>query len=70
MYIYEKRNKNNYIFAGDLNTIKTSKYINKISEYYINYDTDNTWTTKPFSYNVFEASELDYNLTMCLLQMI
>ena len=56
------KNKNSYIFTGDLNTIKTSKYINKISEYYINHDTTNTWTTKPFSYNGFEANKLDYKL--------
>ena len=56
------KNKNSYIFTGDLNTIKTSKYINKISEYYINNDTTNTWTTKPFSYNGFVANELDYKL--------
>ena len=56
------KNKDNYIFTGDLNTIKTSKYISKISEYYINHDTTNTWTTKPFSYNGFEASKLDYKL--------
>ena len=56
------KNKNNYIFTGDLNTIKTSKYINEISKYYNYYETTNTWTTKPFSYNGFEANELDYKL--------
>lgn len=56
------KDKNNYIFTGDLNTIKTSKYINMISKYYTNNDTENTWTTKPFSYNGFEANELDYKL--------
>lgn len=56
------KNKTNYVFTGDLNTISTSKYINKISEYYINHDTINTWTTKPFSYNGFEVNELDYKL--------
>ena len=56
------KNKDNYVFTGDLNTIKTSKYISKISDYYINHDTTDTWTTKPFSYNGFEANELDYKL--------
>ena len=56
------KNKNNYIFTGDLNAIKNSKYINEISEYYTNHDTANTWTTKPFSYNGFEVKELDYKL--------
>ena len=56
------KNKNNYIFTGDLNTIKTYKYINEISKYYNYYETTNTWTTKPFSYNGFVANELDYKL--------
>lgn len=56
------KNKNNYIFTGDLNAIKNSKYINRISKYYTNHDTTNTWTTKPFSYNGFEVKELDYKL--------
>ena len=56
------KDKSNYIFTGDLNTINTSKYIKQISEYYINNETGNTWTTKPFSYNGFEVNELDYKL--------
>ena len=56
------KDKNNYIFTGDLNTINNSKYINMISKYYINHDTTNTWTTKPFSYNGFETNKLDYKL--------
>lgn len=56
------KNKSNYIFTGDLNTNKTSKYIKMISKYYKNHDTENTWTTKPFSYNGFEATKLDYKL--------
>ena len=56
------KNKENYIFTGDLNTIKTSKYIKQIEEYYINYDTDNTWTTKLFSYNGFTVDKLEYKL--------
>ena len=56
------KNKNSYIFTGDLNTIKTSKYISEISKYYNHHDTTNTWTTKPFLYNGFEANELDYKL--------
>lgn len=56
------KNKNNYIFTGDLNTIKTSKYVKEIEKYYINHDTSNTWTTKPFSYNGFTVDTLDYKL--------
>lgn len=51
-----------YIFAGDLNTVKTSKYIKQISKYLINYDTSNTWTTKSFSYNGFVENRLNYKL--------
>ena len=56
------KDKTNYIFTGDLNTVKTSKYISQIEKYYINHGTDYTWTTKPFSYNGFEVSELEYKL--------
>lgn len=56
------KNKNNYMFMGDLNTTKTSKYIKDIEKYYVNYDTQNTWTTKPFSYQGFEVSDLDWKL--------
>ena len=56
------KNKNNYIFTGDLNTIKSSKYIKEIEKYYTNHDTSNTWTTKPFSYNGFIVDKLDYKL--------
>lgn len=56
------KNKSNYIFTGDLNTANNSKYIKKISEYYTNHDTKNTWTTKPFSYNGFSVDKIDYKL--------
>lgn len=51
-----------YIFAGDLNASKTSKYIKKIQKYLVNHDTSNTWTTKPFSYQGFEESKLNWKL--------
>ena len=56
------KNKDNYIFTGDLNTTQNSKYIKMIEEYYTNNITSNTWTTKPFSYNGFEVNNLDYKL--------
>lgn len=56
----DKRSK--YIFSGDLNTTKESKYINSIEEILTNYDTSATWTTKPFSYNGFEEKELKWKL--------
>ncbi|MDE5540130.1 MAG: endonuclease/exonuclease/phosphatase family protein, partial [Bacilli bacterium] len=52
----------NYIFAGDLNTTKTSKYIKEIEKYLINHDTQNTWTTKPFSYQGFNENKLNWKL--------
>lgn len=54
--------KEKYIFAGDLNTTKTSKYIKQIEQYLINNDTSNTWTTKPFSYQGFEEDKLNWKL--------
>lgn len=52
----------NYIFSGDLNTTKTSKYISKIEQYLVNNDTSNTWTTKPFSYQGFDEKKLNWKL--------
>ncbi len=56
-------NKNkNYIFSGDLNTTRTSKYISQIEQYLVNNDTSNTWTTKPFSYQGFDEKKLNWKL--------
>lgn len=57
-----KDKKQNYIFCGDLNTTKTSNYIKQIEKYLINCDTENTWTTKPFSYNGFKEDKLNWKL--------
>ena len=54
--------KEKYIFAGDLNTTKTSKYIKQIEQHLINNDTSNTWTTKPFSYQGFDEDKLNWKL--------
>ena len=54
--------KDRYILAGDFNTHKTSKYIKWIEKILVNNDTSNTWTTKPFSYNGFEETELNWKL--------
>lgn len=54
--------KEKYIFAGDLNTTRTSKYIKQIEQYLIHHDTSNTWTTKPFSYQEFEEDKLNWKL--------
>lgn len=54
--------KEKYIFAGDLNTTKTSKYVKQIEQHLINNDTSNTWTTKPFSYQGFDEDKLNLKL--------
>ena len=54
--------KDNYILTGDFNTNRTSKYIKWIEKILVNNDTSNTWTTKPFSYNGFEETELKWKL--------
>jgi len=60
-----KNNKKNFILAGDFNAQPDSEVIKRIEKYVENlgpgYE-QNTWTTKPFSYNGFEANELDYRL--------
>ena len=54
--------KDSYILTGDFNTYRTSKYIKYLEEKLINNDTSNTWTTKPFSYNGFKETELNWKL--------
>lgn len=58
-------NKQNYLFAGDLNTTHDNGYIKDIEKYLKNCGPDylcKTWTTKPFSYNGFEETELNWRL--------
>lgn len=43
-----KDQTNKFIFCGDLNTSKDSKYIKQIEEYLVHHNTTNTWTTKFF----------------------
>ena len=54
--------KDNYIFTGDLNASKNSKYVKEIEKYLVNYNTSNTWTTKPFSYQGFNEDKLNWKL--------
>ncbi|MBR2709008.1 endonuclease/exonuclease/phosphatase family protein [Candidatus Saccharibacteria bacterium] len=54
--------KERFIFTGDLNTTKTSKYIKQIEQLLISNDTTNTWTTKPFSYQGFNEDKLNWKL--------
>lgn len=59
---FVKRNEKNYIFMGDLNFSKDSKYLKELENNLKYYDTLNTWTTKPFSYHGFEEEKLNWKL--------
>jgi endonuclease/exonuclease/phosphatase (EEP) superfamily protein YafD len=57
--------KSSYIFTGDLNAVPGSYTINRIAKYLKNAGPDitqATWTTKPFSYDNFEETELKWRL--------
>ncbi len=60
-----KSNKKNFVLAGDFNAQPDSEVVKRIEKHVKNlgpgYD-EKTWTTKPFSYNGFEATELDYRV--------
>jgi endonuclease/exonuclease/phosphatase family metal-dependent hydrolase len=54
-----------FVLAGDMNATPDSSIIKKLEEMFIHADpnTDRpTWTTKPFSYQGFEANSLDWRL--------
>lgn len=60
-----KKHNSNYIFTGDLNALPDSYTISSLSEILQNAGpkmTQKTWTTKPFSYNGFEANSIDWRL--------
>jgi endonuclease/exonuclease/phosphatase family metal-dependent hydrolase len=57
-----KKHTNKYVFTGDLNFNRNSIYVDKIKKVLKYYETENTWTTKPFSYNGFEETELNWKL--------
>lgn len=55
----------NFIFSGDLNATPDSYVISEISSILQSADPapdQNTWTTKPFSYQGFEETELNWRL--------
>lgn len=57
--------KNNYLFAGDLNSRPSSYTIKNISKILKHAGPKfelKTWTTKPFSYRGFEETKLDWRL--------
>ncbi|MCA9347941.1 endonuclease/exonuclease/phosphatase family protein [Candidatus Saccharibacteria bacterium] len=58
-------NKSNFILTGDFNAVPNSKVIRTIEKHVKNLGPEyeeKTWTTKPFSYNGFEANTLDWRL--------
>lgn len=60
-----RKNKSKFILTGDFNAKPDSKVITRISELLANSGPDlkeNTWTTKPFSYEGFVADTLDWRL--------
>jgi len=66
LQIIQKR-KNNYVFAGDLNSLPDSYTIEKINQ--IDHIksagpdyTQKTWTTKPFDYGGFQETELNWRI--------
>jgi len=57
--------KQNFVFTGDFNAPPEATTINKISKLLKNVGPDyaeKTWTTKPFSYDGFEETELNWRL--------
>lgn len=55
----------NFILTGDFNVSPKSNLIKKLSKNLINAGPEfdqNTWTTKPFSYNGFEETQLNWRL--------
>lgn len=60
--------KQDYVFTGDLNSLPSSYTIKEVQKYLIHAGPafeENTWTTKPFSYNGFEARALEWRLDYC-----
>lgn len=60
-----KDNSQNFVLTGDFNAQPDSEVIKRIESHVKNLGPDydqKTWTTKPFSYNGFEADTLDWRL--------
>lgn len=60
-----KANNERFVLTGDFNATPGSQVVSSIENVLTNcgpeYD-ENTWTTKPFSYNGFDANTLDWRL--------
>lgn len=60
-----KSKNERFLFTGDLNALPGSYTVSEVEKHLKNAGPDfdaKTWTTKPFSYNGFEASTLDWRL--------
>jgi endonuclease/exonuclease/phosphatase family metal-dependent hydrolase len=65
LYEAVQENHEKFILAGDMNAKPDSPIVKKLEEMFIHADpnTDRpTWTTKPFSYQGFEANSRDWRL--------
>lgn len=62
-----KKHKSKFLFTGDLNAPPESKTMELITSVLNDIGPkENTWTTKPFSYNGFETNELNWRLDYIL----
>lgn len=60
-----EQNKKRFVLTGDLNAVPGSQVLTAIEQVLTNCGpeySENTWTTKPFSYGGFEANTLDWRL--------
>jgi endonuclease/exonuclease/phosphatase family metal-dependent hydrolase len=60
-----KSKDKSYVLCGDFNSLPDSYLVTNIQKHLINAGpsfSENTWTTKPFDYNGFRATELDWRL--------
>jgi len=65
LYEAVQDNHEKFILTGDMNAKPDSPIIEKLEELFIHADPNTarpTWTTKPFSYQGFEANELNWRL--------
>lgn len=60
-----KNHKERFVLPGDLNSLPNSRTIAELKKYFAHAGpsyNEPTWTTKPFSYQGFEASTLDWRI--------
>jgi endonuclease/exonuclease/phosphatase family metal-dependent hydrolase len=65
LYEAAKDNHQRYILTGDMNAKPDSPIIKQLEKLFIHADPNTerpTWTTKPFSYQGFDANTLDWRL--------